>query len=137
MKIVNGATSENTATFFVDIEGDIFEHQVEASVCGIAGKIVVDSFFVGSLTDMMARALRIYNAHQEFKVGYYQADTINGVHFIGEMLLDDDQEIDRPDYFEMCLKDLGDDEIVVAHFDQCNFGLLAVINAEYGINGIK
>ncbi len=69
MKIVNGATAENTAVFFVDVEGDIFDTAEEAQACGLAGQVIVDSFFVGRLDDMRARALRIYNAAREFKAG--------------------------------------------------------------------
>lgn len=63
MKNVNAATSqENTATFYIDECGDIFDCRDDAGLLGLAGTVVVDGMFVGSLDDMRSSALRKYNA---------------------------------------------------------------------------
>ena len=62
MKTVNAAKTENTATYYVDVYGDIFETESEARELGITGRIIVDALFVGSANDMRAAALRKYNA---------------------------------------------------------------------------
>jgi len=63
MKTVNASTTpENIAEFFIDVEGDIFESSVDAKVCGIAGKVIVDGFYPGTIQQMMQSALEKYNA---------------------------------------------------------------------------
>ena len=65
MKIVNAYTDEdNTATYFVDVYGDILETEQDAKIGGIVGKVVVDGFFAGSKEDMKKSALRKYKAKQ-------------------------------------------------------------------------
>lgn len=62
MKAVNVATGDNTATFFVDAEGDIFDTVEEAEVLGLAGTITRDALYVGSLDEMRQAALEAYNS---------------------------------------------------------------------------
>lgn len=63
MKTVEAYTDkDNTTTFYIDIYGDIFDTAEEAEFCGIAGRVVVDAFYVGSLSQMRASALEKYQA---------------------------------------------------------------------------
>ena len=64
MKVVNAYTEDNTAVYFIDVYGDIFETEQEASILGIEGKVVVDGFFAGSSEDMKKSALRKYNSNK-------------------------------------------------------------------------
>lgn len=66
MEKVNCATqTENVASFFVDVEGDIFDTLEAADVCGVVAEVVVDGFYVGSLDDIRAAALAKYNAAKQ------------------------------------------------------------------------
>lgn len=62
MKTINAATDHaNTASFFVDSDGDIYGTHADASEFGICvAEVIVDSLYVGSLDDMRAAALRKY-----------------------------------------------------------------------------
>lgn len=63
MKTVNAYTTpENTTTFWIDVEGDIFDNKEDAELIGIAGKVVVDCFYVGTLEQMKQAALEKYLA---------------------------------------------------------------------------
>ncbi len=62
MKTVNASTSENTTTFFISIDGDIFDTKAEAEDFGIAGKVIVDDFYCGSLQEMRMAALEKFNS---------------------------------------------------------------------------
>ena len=64
MKTINAATDQNnTASFFIDADGDIFDTLEEASeVSSCVAEIVVDGLYVGSLDEMRAAALRKYQA---------------------------------------------------------------------------
>jgi len=66
------------------------------------------------------------------KTGYYQADCVNGVHFIGKILDDADQEVTRADIFEMKLKDLSENEVIVAFFDESTRDIFESIESHYG-----
>ena len=69
-----------------------------------------------------------------FKTGYYQADTINGIHFLGELLENPETELTAPSDFAGSLDALKDDEIIVAFFDESNKEIFDSINDEYGIH---
>lgn len=58
IKTVNAATSQNnTATFYICCDGDIFDTKEEAEITGpISGVIIVDGFYCGSLDDMRSAA---------------------------------------------------------------------------------
>lgn len=58
IKTVNAATSkDNTATFYISCDGDIFDTRDEAEITGpISGVIIVDGFYCGSLDDMRSAA---------------------------------------------------------------------------------
>ncbi len=71
-----------------------------------------------------------------FKKGYYQADTINGVHFVGELLDDSEQDVTDARSFAESLKDLGEKVVIVAFFDESTAGILEEIEKEYGIREI-
>lgn len=62
MKTVNAATqTENTAEFFITFDGDIVDSEDECfGECH--GKVIVDSFFVGSIEEMRKQALQKYFA---------------------------------------------------------------------------
>jgi hypothetical protein len=53
---------DNTATYYIDIYGDIFDTQEDAEVFGVAGKVIVDGFFVGTIEEMRLAALDAYQA---------------------------------------------------------------------------
>jgi hypothetical protein len=60
MKIVNAATqTQSTAEFFITCDGDIVDTEAEC-FGDCVGKVVVDSFFVGSLDDMRKAARTKY-----------------------------------------------------------------------------
>jgi hypothetical protein len=71
-----------------------------------------------------------------FKKGYYQADIINGVHFIGSVLEDGEQFVTDAKGFAESLKYLSDKETIVAFFDETTEDILNEIDAEYGIREI-
>ncbi len=63
MKTVKAYTDKhNTATYYIDVFGDIFETLEDAELLGIDGVVVVDGFTVGSLDDMKKSALEKYHA---------------------------------------------------------------------------
>ena len=65
------------------------------------------------------------------KTGYYQADTANGVTFLGAHSRPNNQENRvTPEIFYSSLKDLADDEIVVSFLKG---EILEKIEQEYGI----
>jgi len=68
------------------------------------------------------------------KIGYYQADTANGVTFIGDILEDAEQDVLPVGLFAESLEDLEDGEIIVAFFDVETFGILENIEKHYSIN---
>jgi len=51
---------ENTATYYITVDGDIIEDKVEAKYFGIEGCVTIDGFYPGSLEDMKKSALRQY-----------------------------------------------------------------------------
>ena len=63
MKTVNIATSENTATFFVDIHGDIHDHRADAVEMGLAGTVTVNALYVGSTDQQREAALEAYRVN--------------------------------------------------------------------------
>ena len=65
--------------------------------------------------------------------GYYQADTQNGVTFIGDILEDENQDVINQRLFLNGLKNLDDNETIVTFFDCESFDILAEIEQEYGI----
>jgi len=71
-----------------------------------------------------------------FKKGYYQADIINGVHFIGSELEAMEQDVTDARSFADSLKYLGEKEVIVAFFDESTADILEEIDAEYGIREI-
>lgn len=70
---------------------------------------------------------------KNLKTGYYQADTNNGVTFLGDSLEDENQDLTLPLEFLGDLSTLGDDEIMVCFFDESSFHILEEIEQEYGI----
>jgi hypothetical protein len=68
----------------------------------------------------------------KMKSGYYQADCINGVHYLGELLEDSGIEVERPDIFQMRLKDLGEDEVIVTFLDCTSKDIFDEIEARFG-----
>lgn len=68
------------------------------------------------------------------KTGYYQADTINGVTFYGTELENNNTEISTPRHFADGLKNLGDDETIIAFFSEAEAEILQEIAEEYGIH---
>lgn len=68
-----------------------------------------------------------------FKKGYYKAETVNGVYFVGELLDDSEQDVTDARSFADSLKDLGDDEVIVAFFDESTADIFEEIDSEYGI----
>ncbi len=60
MKIVNVATSEQTATFYIDQYEDIFDSRDEAEIAGaVIGTVTVDALYVGgNMDNMRTRALQ-------------------------------------------------------------------------------
>jgi len=71
-----------------------------------------------------------------FKKGYYQADCINGVHFIGCELEDMAQDVTDARSFSDSLKYLSETVVIVAFFDESTADILEEIDAEYGIKEI-
>lgn len=67
-----------------------------------------------------------------FKVGYYKADLIEGVTFIGTQLDDDSIDALEPSFFQ---RHLGDSDFVemVTFIDELNKDVFDQIEAEYGI----
>lgn len=63
MKKVNVATTKNTATYYIDVFGDIFESIEEAEFCGLAGSVTRDAFYVGSKDEMKNAAWAAYHAN--------------------------------------------------------------------------
>ena len=62
MKNVNIATdTDNTMTYYVDVYGDIFDNISDAELFGIAVKVTVHGFFVGTTDEMEQHALDAYN----------------------------------------------------------------------------
>jgi len=68
------------------------------------------------------------------KTGYYQADTANGVSYIGDILENSEQDVLPAGLFAESLEDLEDGEIIVAFFDMETFGILENIEKHYSIN---
>ncbi len=68
-----------------------------------------------------------------FQKGYYKAETINGVYFVGDMLDDGEQDVTDARNFADSLKDFGEDEVIVAFFDDADAEIFEEIDAEYGI----
>lgn len=68
-----------------------------------------------------------------FKKGYYKAETVNGVYFVGELLDDSEQDVTDARNFADSLKNLGDDEVIVAFFDGSTADIFEEIDSEYGI----
>ncbi len=63
MKTVKAYTDKhNTATYYIDVYGDIFETLEEAELLGLDGVVIVDGFTVGCLDHMKKRALEKYHA---------------------------------------------------------------------------
>jgi hypothetical protein len=60
MKTVNVATTSDTATYYIDANGDIFESLDEAEVCGVLGKVIRDAFYVGTHEEMKNAAWAAY-----------------------------------------------------------------------------
>jgi hypothetical protein len=67
------------------------------------------------------------------KTGYYQADTANGVTFIGNILEDTQQVIINAGLFARLLEDLEDGEVIVTFFDVETFHILEEIEKNYSI----
>ena len=67
--------NENTATFFVDVYGDIFDTLEEAELLGLDGTVQVPSLYVGSLEEMRAAALAKYNRTHSSNVTTKLIDT--------------------------------------------------------------
>lgn len=69
---------------------------------------------------------------KKFKVGYYQADLINGVTYIGDALEDDSTEVSSPIFFQKHLSD-SDFDGMVTFLDESSEGIFSEIDEEYGI----
>jgi len=67
------------------------------------------------------------------KTGYYQADTANGVTFIGDILDDTQQDVFSPRVFAGSLEYLEDGDIIVTFFDVESFHILEDIEKNYSI----
>lgn len=61
MKTVNVAQTDNQATFFVDVCGDIHDTAEGAEILGIDGTVTIDNGYPGSIEAMRAVALEHYN----------------------------------------------------------------------------
>jgi len=72
---------------------------------------------------------------EKFKSGYYQADTVNGVHFVGNDLFIDypNAEVIHPRDFRDALDSLGESEIIWTSFEEYQENLWDEINEGYGI----
>lgn len=64
-----------------------------------------------------------------FEKGYYAADTINGVHFIGS-LLEEDYEVISAMEFVYSLKTLDDNSLIIAFFDESTEEILKAIDPQ-------
>jgi hypothetical protein len=64
MKQINCATSSNTASYFIDQDGDILESLHDAT-SPVVAEVIVDGFYVGSADEMRKAALRKYLAATE------------------------------------------------------------------------
>lgn len=64
MKTINAATDQNnTTSYYIDNDGDIHETLAAATEFGTCvAEVIVDGFYVGSLEEMKAAALRKYLA---------------------------------------------------------------------------
>ena len=61
MKTVNVSTpGSETAIYWIDCMGDIHESKKDAECFGIAGKVVRDSFFMGTAQEMRSAARRAW-----------------------------------------------------------------------------
>lgn len=59
MKTVNAYTdADNTTDLYIDVYGDIFWTLEDAQIMGVAGKVIVDNFYVGTPEEMKKAALR-------------------------------------------------------------------------------
>lgn len=68
------------------------------------------------------------------KIGYYKADTSNGVYFYDTILDEPETEVINPIYFYMQLRHLGDNETVTTFLGPESEGLYNRIHKEYGIH---
>lgn len=69
------------------------------------------------------------------KTGYYQADKINGVTYVGELLnSDSDPNVYIPVLFYNLLSDLGQEEIIFTYIGEYDSVIFDIIRREYGIN---
>lgn len=96
--------------------------------------IFVMCFNIHPLTKEMVPKQKIRRMKMAtLKKGYYQAETTNGVYFIGDILDDEDQDVTDARSFADSLKTLGDDEVIVAFFDESTADIFEEIDSEYGI----
>lgn len=67
------------------------------------------------------------------KIGYYQADTVHGVYFVGESF-EDDAYLMTASAFAETIRSLRDGVVVVAFFDEATAEILAEIDEEFGVH---
>ena len=67
-----------------------------------------------------------------FQTGYYQADCINGIIFIGAILDDPTTEVSTPSFFADYLDSLDQDETITTFFDQSSKSIFDELNKKYG-----
>jgi hypothetical protein len=67
-----------------------------------------------------------------FKVGYYKADLVDGVTYIGAELEDEETEIDTPVFFQNHLDDADFTEMIT-FLDESTKSIFEKIEAEYGV----
>ncbi len=62
MKTYNLTTTKDsdTATYYVDVEGDFLETKEDADLLGAVAEVIVDGFFVGSADEMKQAAHEKY-----------------------------------------------------------------------------
>lgn len=68
-----------------------------------------------------------------FQQGYYQANCINGITFIGNELDDSAVEVNTPRFFADYLDSLDQDEKITTFFDQSSKSIFDELNKKYGV----
>jgi len=68
-----------------------------------------------------------------FQPGYYQANCINGITFVGASIDDSAVDVSTPSFFADYLDSLDQDETITAFFDQSSKSIFDELNEKYGV----
>jgi hypothetical protein len=68
-----------------------------------------------------------------FQHGYYQADCINGITFVGATLEDSTIEVSAPRFFADYLDGLDQGETITTFFDESSKSIFEELNEKYSV----